>query len=53
MGGEVSLMAEQSALDALTGLDGEESGRALRSAGSSRPTGLWQMAIHRVLPSTR
>ena len=43
MGGEVSLMAEQSALDALTGLDGEESGRALRSAITPTASAGWRV----------
>ena len=43
MGGEVSLMAEQAALDALTGLDSEESGRALRSAIAPTASAGWRV----------
>ena len=43
MGGEVSLMAEQTALDALTGLDSEESGRALRSAIAPTASAGWRV----------
>ena len=43
MGGEVSLMAEQTALDALTGLDSEESGRALRSAITPTASAGWRV----------
>ena len=43
MGGEVSLMAEQTALDALTGLDSDESGRALRSAITPTASAGWRV----------